>query len=87
MAAIVGPTGRIVGIDSSEVMVAEASKRAAALGLVNVEFRVGDLGALEFASDTFDACHTERVLIHVESPVAAIREMARVTRPGGRIAA
>jgi len=86
MAGVVGGSGRAVGIDASLAMVTEARKRAGPAA-VNAEFHVGDLSALEFPDGTFDACHTERVLIHVESPLAAIRELIRVTRPGGRVVA
>jgi SAM-dependent methyltransferase len=51
-----------------------------------VEFAVGDVYALEAADDSFDVVHAHQVLQHLTDPVAALREMARVCRPGGRIA-
>jgi SAM-dependent methyltransferase len=45
----------------------------------------GDAHALPFANDTFDAAHTERVLMHVEDPAAAMAELRRVVRSGGWI--
>src|SRR2546427_601083 len=53
-AAKVGPSGLAVGIDNSEVMIAEAKKRSAGLGL-QVEFRTGLATDLPFDSDSFDA--------------------------------
>jgi ubiquinone/menaquinone biosynthesis C-methylase UbiE len=80
------PGGRAVGIDVSETMIAEAQRRSAGTGL-DVRFVVGDALALPFDDNTFDVCRIETVLQHVEAPRQVVAEMARVTRPGGRIAA
>jgi ubiquinone/menaquinone biosynthesis C-methylase UbiE len=85
LARLVGQ-GRAVGVDASETMIAEARRRAAALGL-HVDFEVADAQRLPFPDDAFDACRTERMLVHVPDPRAAVAEMARVTRPGGRVCA
>jgi len=55
-------------------------------GLANVDFAVGDVHALDFPDDTFDVVHAHQVLQHLADPVAALREMRRVTRPGGVVA-
>ncbi len=52
----------------------------------NVEFAVEDVLALSFPDDSFDVAHAHQVLQHVSDPVQALRELARVTRPGGRVA-
>lgn len=83
---LVGPGGRAVGVDASETMIAEARRRAQGSGL-QVEFEVADAQHLPFPDDTFDACRTERMLAHVPDPRAVLAEMARVTRPGGRVCA
>ncbi len=62
MAELVGPGGELVGLDASEVMVAEARRRAQALQ-VAASFEVGDAQALRFPAASFDVCRTERVLI------------------------
>src|SRR5882757_409053 len=85
-AKLVAPTGRAVGFDLSADMIAEARVRAAELGAA-VEFVEGDSQVLPFPDATFDRCRTERMLIHVADPVAAVREMVRVTRPGGIVVA
>ena len=64
IAQIVGSKGHVVGIDVSETMILEARHRAVARGLP-AEFEVGDAQALRFADATFDACRTERMLMHV----------------------
>jgi len=86
MAAIVGSDGAAVGVDVSEALVGEARKRAEADG-VTVELHVGDAHALPFDEARFDVVRTERVLQHVHDPASVLREMTRVARPGGRIAA
>jgi ubiquinone/menaquinone biosynthesis C-methylase UbiE len=82
----VGPRGKVVGIDLSEALVAEAKRRAAGSALL-VEFRLGDVRKLDFADATFDRIRTDRVLMFVPEIETAIAEMARVLRPGGRLVA
>ena len=77
---IVGPAGRVVGVDASATMIATARQRVA-----DVEFDVADVHALAFDASAFDAVRSERVLQHVDDPARAVREMARVVRPGGRV--
>jgi SAM-dependent methyltransferase len=55
-------------------------------GLTTVEFAVGDVHALDFPDHAFDVVHAHQVLQHLGDPVAALREMRRVTRPGGIVA-
>ena len=55
-------------------------------GAPGVEVHVGDVHALPYDDATFDVVHAHQVLQHVTDPVAALREMARVTRPGGLVA-
>jgi SAM-dependent methyltransferase len=78
--------GHAVGVDVSETMIAEARRRSVGSGF-DVRFVVADALALPFDDDTFDVCRIETVLQHVDEPDQAVAEMARVTRPGGRIAA
>jgi ubiquinone/menaquinone biosynthesis C-methylase UbiE len=82
--AAVGESGSVVGLDASDVMVATAQQRSAALRVAPA-YCVGDACRLAFRDATFDACTTERVLLHLEDPSRAVSEMARVTRTGGRI--
>ena len=79
--------GEVVGVDSSADVVAQASATATTDGAANVRFAVGDAYALDFADDTFDVVHAHQTLQHVHDPVAVLREMARVTKPGGVVAA
>jgi ubiquinone/menaquinone biosynthesis C-methylase UbiE len=86
LAKEVGPHGRVVGIDCSAAMVtdAEANVKAASLSHM-VHVHTADACNLPFPDGSFDSAHCERVLMHIEDPNIALREMARVVRPGGRI--
>ena len=84
LATLVGPTGRVVGVDRGATMVAQARERAAGSGLP-VEFHVGDITALALPAETFDGCRADRVLHHLADPARALAELVRVARPGGRI--
>src|SRR5215211_1960720 len=79
------PQGRVVGVDVSDRLVAEARTRPKETSSIHVA--VGDAHALPFAEDEFSASRAERVLMHVEDPCSALAEMARVTRAGGRVIA
>lgn len=59
---------------------------AASRGLDNIDFSVEDVHALSFGDDSFDIVHAHQVLQHVGDPVQAMREMRRVTAPGGVVA-
>jgi ubiquinone/menaquinone biosynthesis C-methylase UbiE len=84
MAGLVGPTGRLVGLDASEVMLAEARRRAREFE-IPITFEVGDVQVLPFPDGTFDVCRAERLLEHLPDADLALTEMVRVTRPAGRI--
>jgi SAM-dependent methyltransferase len=75
---------RVVGLDVSERMLAWADRRAREAGVrERIELVRGDVLDLPFAADRFDAVICESVLAFVADKERAIREMVRVTRPGG----
>lgn len=84
LARRVGRSGRIVGLDASQVMVAEARRRFAQSDAA-LELQVGDATALPFENGAFDASRADRVFMFVREPQRALAEMVRVTKPGGRI--
>ncbi|WP_418959994.1 methyltransferase domain-containing protein [Streptomyces tritici] len=86
LAALVAP-GRVTAVDSAPDVLAKAREVVAERGLDNVEFAVADVHALDFPDDSFDVVHAHQVLQHVGDPVRALREMRRVCRPGGVVAA
>jgi len=77
--------GRVLGIDNSPSIVAQAAGGVPA-GIGNVEFRSADVYRLPFPDDAFDVVHAHQVLQHLDDPVAALTEMRRVCRPGGVVA-
>ncbi|MFF1646651.1 methyltransferase domain-containing protein [Streptomyces sp. NPDC058240] len=86
LAALVAP-GRVTAVDTTEQILSQAAGVAAERGLDNVEFTTADVHALDFPDDSFDVVHAHQVLQHVGDPAQALREMRRVCRPGGIVAA
>jgi SAM-dependent methyltransferase len=76
--------GPVLGIDAAADAIAAATEANTAPD--RVTFAVGDVYALDAADDTYDVVHAHQVLQHLSDPVAALREMRRVTRPGGLVA-
>jgi SAM-dependent methyltransferase len=76
---------RVVGLDAAGGVLAEAAALADRRG-VAVEWVTGDALALPFPDATFDVVHAHQVLQHLPDPVGALREAARVLRPGGVLA-
>jgi demethylmenaquinone methyltransferase/2-methoxy-6-polyprenyl-1,4-benzoquinol methylase len=74
----------VLGIDQSAQMLAAARKRFA--GNARVELLEGEAEALPFADHSFDALTFTYLLRYVDDPAATMRELARVVRPGGRVA-
>lgn len=79
--------GRTIGIDAAETVVDTARAAAEEEDVTGVEFEVADVYDLPFADASFDVVHAHQVLQHLADPVAALREMRRVCRPGGVVAA
>jgi len=76
---------RVTGIDLTPAMIDQAQKRQRALGLSNLEWRVGNASALPFSDGAFDVVLTRYSFHHLAEPMVALREMKRVCRPGGRL--
>ena len=77
--------GPVLGIEPVPEPLEQARVRAA--GADNVTFGLGDVYALDHPDDTFDVVHAHQVLQHLTDPVAALREMLRVCRSDGVVAA
>jgi ubiquinone/menaquinone biosynthesis C-methylase UbiE len=86
VAVLVGPHGRVLGIDLIEDMLATGRERAAALGLGHVEFRAGDVSTIELAPHAFDAVLGRWSLIYVADVAAVLARLREALVPGGRIA-
>jgi len=84
LSQLVGDGGRVVVLDVSAAFVEEARKRSRDMPEVP-EFLTGDAVDLKFEDGIFDVCRSERVLLYVSDPAQAITEMARVTKPAGKV--
>jgi ubiquinone/menaquinone biosynthesis C-methylase UbiE len=86
VAVLVGPHGRVLGIDLVEDMIVTARERAAALGLAHVEFRAGDVTSMALPPAAFDAVLGRWSVIYMADAVGALARLRDVLAPGGRIA-
>lgn len=87
VAKLVGVNGRVVGLDVSSDMLSVArtiSLDSSAAG--SIEWREGDVCAIPFADETFDVVFCTFALMFFPDRVAALQEMRRVLKPGGRMA-
>lgn len=81
--AAVGTSGRVIGVDMTDEMIARARKNAEKSGFDNVEFRPGYIEDLPVASDSIDVVISNCVLNLVPNKAQAFAEILRVLRPGG----
>jgi SAM-dependent methyltransferase len=79
--------GHLTASEVTEDALALARAEVTGRGLGNVDFAVVDVHAMDFPDDTFCVVHAHQVLQHVGDPVRALREMRRVTKPTGYVAA
>jgi arsenite methyltransferase len=84
-AKTVGPSGRVIGIDMTPAMLDKAGASAVAAGVTNVEFREGYAEALPVEDGWADVVISNGVLNLMPDKDAALREMARALKPGGRL--
>jgi len=83
LASMVGSRGYAVGVDVNRALLSEA--RARSLGNRGPSFVLADASALPFGNDVFDRCRCERVLEHINDGLAAVTEITRVLKKGGRL--
>ncbi|MEI7658473.1 MAG: methyltransferase domain-containing protein [Phycisphaerae bacterium] len=88
LASVLPASTRFTGVDREERWVRDAAVAAERAGLAGrSRFVQGDVAALPFPDDSFDLTTCQTVLMHVADPERALREMIRVTRPGGLVLA
>jgi ubiquinone/menaquinone biosynthesis C-methylase UbiE len=86
VAAVVGPNGKVLGVDAIHGMIAAARTEAQRLGLKNAKFDVAFADDLPFAANTFDAVISRFGVMFFPSPVDGVRETLRVLKPGRKLA-
>lgn len=80
------PGSHVTGIDQGQGAVEAATASAKEQGITNVEFAVGNVHHLQFPDDTFDLVYAHQVIQYVPEIPRAMKELLRVTKPGGHIA-
>jgi SAM-dependent methyltransferase len=81
----VGPTGRAIGLDMTDEMLALAQRNAAQAGATNVEFVRGHIEDIPLPAESVDVVISNCVINLAADKPAVFREIARVLRPGGRL--
>lgn len=77
---------QVVGVDLTPELLALGATRMAEAGIANVLFQEGDATALPFVDASFDLVFCRTAVHHFPHPAVVVAEMARVCRPGGRVA-
>lgn len=85
-AQLVGPSGRVLGVDFTTEQLAKAQRTARTAGLTHVEFRMGRIESLPVDDETFDCVISNGVINLSPEKDVVFREAARALRPGGRLA-
>jgi ubiquinone/menaquinone biosynthesis C-methylase UbiE len=85
MAAVVGPTGRVSGADPSDDMLALARGREVPVGSAPIQYDRGSAERLPYPDASFDVAVSTQVLEYVVDLPAALAQLYRVLRPGGRV--
>jgi ubiquinone/menaquinone biosynthesis C-methylase UbiE len=81
------PRGHITGLERAEGVLSQARALAEEKGVKNVDFVVGDANGLSYEDQSFDVVICHQVLQHVRDPIGILKEMYRVTKMGGFVAA
>jgi len=85
IATLVGPQGKVFGVDPIEDMVAAARREASRLKLTNAQFDVAFADRLPYPANTFDAVVSRFGVMFFPSPLGAVREILRVLKPGKKM--
>ncbi len=85
-AELVGPRGKVIGVDVAKELLELARAKAVQKQLTNIDFELGDMLSLRFPSESFDAVLCVFGIFFVPDMQMAVRELWRCVRPGGQLA-
>ena len=83
---LVGPRGKVIGVDLAKELLELARTKAAQRRLGNIQFELGDMLSLRFPSESFDAVVCVFGIFFVPDMAKAVRELWRLVRRGGQLA-
>ena len=81
----VGPKGKVIGVDMTPEMIAKARCAAESLGVMNIEFLLGEIEALPLADSSVDLAISNGVFNLCPDKPRVLREVFRMLKPGGRL--
>ena len=81
------PNGKVTVVDLNKDILPRAETVAEEAGVKNIEFQLADAYKLPFSDESFDITHCHQLLSHAKQPWDVLREMLRVTKKGGVVAA
>ena len=87
LARLVGPTGRVVGLDMDRLRIEEGRREASTLNSPNVAYRLGDIRTVSDPTPEFDLVYSRLLLDNVAHPGDVLNTMCRMLRPGGTLVA
>ncbi|MGC2426892.1 MAG: methyltransferase domain-containing protein [Nitrososphaeraceae archaeon] len=82
---MVGELGRVVGVDSNQYAINYCNEIAQGNGILNTKFMISDATNLDFESHIFDVSYSRFLFQHLKAASEALREMVRITKPGGLV--
>ncbi len=80
---MVGELGRVVGVDSNQYAIDYCNDVARSNGILNTKFIISDATRLNFEPNSFDIAYSRFLFQHIKEANEALREMVRITKPGG----
>ena len=85
LAQLVGPSGKVTGVDSSEKFISYLDKTLEATATRNVETHICDISKLPFSPSCFDGIYSRMVMCFLKDPKAVLTNLVKMLKPGGKM--